>query len=305
MDESTPVPIPQLLRAVADEGDRARQALANWGVVVSDGSRLEAAAALLREAAAEGQIDPRPEAVLPVLRALWVAADFADIATYLPASRVTSIRRELTTAVNGQLWPPAGSRQPLQLQTQHWIGAILTHAGLELEHATASASHAVRIPEFFIVNGLKRIGVEVKRPESRRRLPTMIQEAMTKFSAHDCFAAIVLELTDCIESESEPELVAQGNELMRVTHETVWDDARGDFRAGYGSLIYLGAVARGGWQVPAEDKSRLRLMGHAWHRGYARHANSLHGRRSQWLQEQANRAFMGVIARLAHLTSLP
>src|ERR1035437_7695150 len=126
LEESRPVPIPKLLELVASMGDSAREALARGGVTIRAGSRIELASTCLRSAAAVGRVNATPEEVAPLLHALWVALDFADISAYLPKAHVKSIRKELAAATRGALWPTPGRRQPLQLQTQHWIGAVLT-----------------------------------------------------------------------------------------------------------------------------------------------------------------------------------
>ena len=305
MDESKPVPIPDLLERVAALADGALATINGWGVRVQETSRLEQASSVLRATAAAGRVEPNSAAVTPVLRALWVAADFADIAAYLPESRVKSIRVELQAALSGELWPDKGSRQPLQLQTQHWIGAMLLHSGLETDHAVYSAKREVKIPEFFVRDGLQRIGVEVKRPESRRRVQTVVAEAMEKFASHRCFGAIVLEITDCIQGSSAGELEAEAVAVMREAHGAVWNDQRGEYRPGFEKLIYLGGVVRGAWEVPAEDSTRLRMMGHALHQGYTNHPRTLQGIVSDRLQGRFDTAFSGVIARLSAAAESP
>jgi hypothetical protein len=86
---------------------------------------------------------------------------------------------------------------------------------------------------------------------------------------------------------------------MNEAHAAVWDVERGQFRPGFEQLIYLGGVVRGAWEVPAEDTSRLRMMGHAFHQGYTNHPRSWQGIVSDRLQRQFNSAFTAVIARLS------
>ena len=299
MDESTPVPIPQLLSRVADAGDAAAAKLESWGVRLETDSRLAQASALLRAAAERGRLNADHESVAPVLRAVWVAADFADIAEYLPEDRVKSVRQELSIALRGELWPSKGSRQPLQFQTQHMVGAILLHSGIEIEHIPFSSKRQVKAPEFFFMDCLTRVGVEVKRPESRARIPTLLGEAMQKFTPHDCYGAIVLEITDCLEGVSEAEFLRVGQEVMAEAHATVWNIERNEYRPGFRSLLYLGGIVRGGWEVPAEDQSRLRLVGHAFHQGYIGHPGSLQSFVSDRTRASFNRAIAGVVQRLS------
>lgn len=298
MEESTPTPISALLERLAVTGDQASSTLASWGIKTVGDSRLAQASAFLREVAATGTIQPTMDAVLPVLRAIWVAADFADIAGYLPENRVKSVRQELSVAINGPLWPPPGQRQALQYQTQHWIGAVLFHAGLEIEHIPFSAKRQVKIPEFWIAAGLRPIGVEVKRPESVARLPVTVADAMEKFRNHACYGAIVLELSDCLTPGPEASLRGQGNSLMETVHQTVWDDPGNRYKPGFEKLIYVGGIVRGAWERPAEHSNRLRFFGHAFHQGYSPDPNSLQGIRSRWLQDFMNKAFSDVVWRM-------
>ena len=173
MEESRPVPLGELLALVAARGDVAREILIRRRVRVRSGSRLEQASASPRVAAGHGHVDASPEPVDPVLLAVWVAADFADIAAYLPEPLVKSVRQELTVALCGDLWPSRGNRQSLQLQTQHWIGAVLLHAGIEIEHANSSSKSPGKIPEFLLQTGFSalesRSSVRRAQSGSRRR----------------------------------------------------------------------------------------------------------------------------------------
>lgn len=285
-------------------GDQASSMLANWGINIVGDSRLAQASAFLREVATMGSVEPTTDAVLPVLRAIWVAADFADIAGYLPENRVKSVRQELSVAINGPLWPLAGQRQALQYQTQHWLSdSTLARCGAvsrrpRIEHIPFSAKRKVKIPEFWIAKGLYPIGVEVKRPESVARLPVTVAEAMEKFRNHDCYAAIVLELSDCLTPGPEASLRRQGNSLMEIIHGTVWDDAGNRYKPGFEKLIYVGGIARGAWERPVKHTNRLRLFGHAFHQGYSPDPNSLQGIRSGWLQDFMNKAFSDVVWRM-------
>jgi hypothetical protein len=305
LDESASVPIPQLLQRIAAAVDQAAAKFASWGVRIEAGSRLEQASAVLREAASLRHINADHTSIEPVLRAMWVAVDFCDIAAYLPGDRVRSIRQELSVAVKGELWPPKGARQSVQFQTQHMIGAILFHSGVKIQHVAFSHKRPAKAPEFFFMDCLTRVGVEVKRPESRRRIPTLLAEAMQKFVSHSCLGAVVMEISDCIEAKSEKEFHDQGAAVMREAHDAVWDTERNQYRPGFGKLIYLGGIVRGGWEVPANDQSRLRLVGHAFHKEYSGHKGTVQAFVSDRTRTSFNQAISSLIARIGDLASRP
>lgn len=298
MLESRTFPLSSLLSRIAEKAVTARGRLVEWGIRVPDDDRITQAIGLLREAAKSGQILPETAGVSPVLRAAWVAADFIDIAAFLPPERVKAVRQELTLACVGELWPKKGSRQPLQFQTQHWIAAILLHAGLEVDYARFSSKRRAKIPEFFVLNGAQRIAVEVKRPESERRVAASVIEANAKFADHNCWGAIVLELTDCVMPAKVEEFQNRAEALRTIAHQTIWDVERGTYHPDFRRVIYLGAVYRGAWAVAEEGATRLRLVGIALHYGYTGHPNSLQGHTSSWFQREFNRAYEGVVLRI-------
>lgn len=298
--ESRSFPLPELLSRVADGGAVARDQLVAWGVEVPANDRISQAVALLRDAARTGQILPANDGVAPVLRAAWVAADFADIAAFLPREKVKAVRQELGIACAGDLWPAPGSRQPLQFQSQHWIAAIMLHAGLNVQYARFSSAKRVKLPEFFVTHNGERIAVEVKRPESDRRVSASVTEANAKFADHPgCWGAIILELTDCVLPAREDEFQHRAEVLRAIAHNTIWDANLGTYKDGFQRVIYLGAVYRGAWAIAGPNASRLRLVGIALHYGYGGHPRSTQENVSAWFQMEVNCAYDGVITRLS------
>ena len=296
--ESRTFVLREFFAQLAERTDRAANALSSWGVTVPSGSRLAQASEVLRATASGGQVQATSTDVAPVLRAVWVAADFVDIAAFLPRDRVKSVREELTIALQGELWPPFGTRQPLQMQSQHWVTSLLLHRGLDIEYAVYSSRRQVKIPEFYLRNGTQRIAVEVKRPESERGIAAAVESANSKFHEHGTPGAIVLELTDCIAPAREEEFDAVATALMLTAHDTLWDAHCREFRPGFQKVIYLGGIFRGAWAVAADRESHLRLLGMAFHQGYSRHPKSLEGHRSEWLQREFNQAIDNLIARV-------
>jgi hypothetical protein len=297
--ESRSFPLPELLSRVADGATVARQRLLDWGVGVPDGDRISQAVALLREAARTGHIQPADDGVAPVLRAAWVAADFIDIAAFLPQDRVKAVRQELTVASTGELWPPQGLRRALQFQSQHWIAAILLHAGLNVEYACFSSNRQIKLPEFFVHRDDDRIAVEVKRPESARRIGPSVVEANAKFADHkDSWGAIILELTDCVLPAREEEFQQHAETLRAIAHGAIWDAQHGTYKPGFERIIYLGVVYRGAWAVGGPSGTRLRLIGIALHTGYCGEPKSRQEEASTWFQVEVNCAYNGVITRL-------
>jgi hypothetical protein len=245
--ESRSFPLPELLSRLADGAVVAREQLLAWGVDVPEGDRISQAISVLREAAHTGKILPANDGVAPVLRAAWVVADFIDIAAFLPQDRVKAVRKELGIASAGQLWPPQGRRQSLQFQSQHWIAAILLHSGLNVQYARFSSNRQIKLPEFFVLRDNERIAVEVKRPESDKRVGASVVDANAKFVDHkDSWGAIVLELTDCVLPTRDDEFQRRAEDLREVAHNTMWDAERGTYKEGFDRIIYLGAVYRVG-----------------------------------------------------------
>lgn len=303
MLESRSFPLPELLNRVAAGAVIARKQLADWGVDVQSDDRISQAVDLLEGAARSGLIPPSNDGVAPVLRAAWVATDFADIASFLPKEKVKAVRQELSIACKGALWPSPGSRQPLQFQSQHWITAILLHAGLDVQYARFSAGRKGKLPEFFVSRSGERIAVEVKRPESDRRVAASVEEAQAKFADHpDCWGAVILELTDCVLPAREDAFQERAEALRTLAHEAIWDVRRGTYKPGFERIIYLGAVYRGAWAISEPSGSRLRIVGVALHYGYGGLPGSVQDRLSAWFQVEVNRAYDGVIARISGST---
>jgi hypothetical protein len=149
------------------------------------------------------------------------------------------------------------------------------------------------------VNGNQRIAVEVKRPESDRRLEAAVVSAKEKFADHpDCWGAIVLELTDCLLPTNEKDIEARIMALRDAAHMVIWDEQTRAYKPGFGRVVYLGVVFRAAWAIGGETNSRLRLLGIGLHSGYSSHSNSVQGLTATWFQKAFNRAYDEVVLRI-------
>jgi len=296
--ESEPRPLRDIFLALAEELPRTRNQLVKWGVRVPNESRLHQAEDSLRALAERGSLPLDDDEVRPAVNALWTASDFADIGEYLPAERVKSVRRELEQALQGPLWPHAGQRQSLQLQTQHWLGALFLHHGVRIEHVRFKHDDSRKAPEFMVERGLHKLGIEVKRPESVRRIEASVADARDKFLARDCAGGVVIEITDLLENTSSDQFVAKARELALRAYSTVWRLPNRGFHSGFERVIYVAVLGRGLWTAAGEQRNRLRASGIAFTAPFAQPNGGLRDFQGRWLQQTLYGAFNDVVARL-------
>lgn len=130
---------PAVATAAADDLANAIIRLRKHGVIAPPDGRLTTAVSELRQLGDLGVLPTEARDRQRALNALFVALDFSDIARFLPPQRVAEVRRELSTSMGGSLQQEEIDRQYLQLQSQHWVGAVLAEGGLDARPLAVSA----------------------------------------------------------------------------------------------------------------------------------------------------------------------
>jgi hypothetical protein len=296
--ESPPRSVVDICTEFGRRGRDACTTLSSWGIEAAGQSRLSLALARLDELARTGYVSPDPDAIRRDLRALWISSDFAEIAETLPPRREKALRREITTALQGDLWPTSGSRQPLQLQSQCWLRAILVKAGLQPQSIPFSSKKPKKAPEFFLENGNTWYGIEVKRPERAQNVPAALADAQAKFVSQDCHGGVIIEASDCLEAVAANTMEASVRNLACDAFATIWEGGRG-FRPGFDKIMYIGLIARGHHVECPSAPQRLRsaVVTSAAH--FAVVEGTLLDHRAHWLHGEVLKAFELVRARMA------
>jgi len=162
MTDDTRRLLPENLPVVAGHLEEAIGEFQGWGVRIVRASRLPVIVRLLRRTAERGSY-PSDRKELAVLgEAIRDAQEFIEIANVLPAVPIPSLLNDLQVAVGGALSAPGPTGPHLRLQTQLWVGAMLT---TEEQGAGVLAHHSdEKNPDYILWNGTLRYALEVKRP---------------------------------------------------------------------------------------------------------------------------------------------
>lgn len=275
--------------------ERARVSLTAWGINIPSHSRLEEAHAVLTGVASRGHLwTEERDATTRAVRAMWVASDYASIATSLPPTRVKSVRLELERSLAGPMWPSKGDREALQLQSQHWLTSLFRKHGFAVEHVPFNSRKPLRAPEFFVERSLHKIGIEIKRPESHGRLRASLEDACQKFQARDCYGGVIVEATDLLEGASPSEFVDRAEEIGLECNRYIWPLGGRGFAPGFSRILYLSVVSRGAWQRHEVADDRLQMSFLVKSAYFAQTERSLLHIQGQWLQDRLTTAFDAV-----------
>jgi hypothetical protein len=249
---------PRTCGQVAERLSTAIDILERADIRVSGLSRLKHARDRLRKTAADDHFpDDEKERQLTAW-AIRDAQDYDHILRVFDSDVIRELAPEIQRAIAGDPRSPLSLRQALTFQTQFWVGAVLTYAGLEVQ---VPMGNGEKMPDYFVLNGTLRHGVEVKRPKSATHLRNLLSGAAKQLAAQSTRGAVVVDISDCLD---QPTLLAHGDDIDLLTEAadaafTALADELGNLvltelnRFGYASsfsnIITLIVLARG-WYWP-------------------------------------------------------
>jgi hypothetical protein len=238
------------MRDLADHLDDAVRLFRSWNIRVIDVSRLVESARLLRQVSTCGHFPNSGPDLMRVAHAARDAQEFAEISWVLPPQQLKPLADDLQRAVQGQLG--VGATQPVQFQTQLWVGAMLAQSGARTGVITGGAG---KRPDYIITEGTLRYPIEVKRPTHQLRADSIISDAARQLCGPRYHGSmIVVDLTDCLNpataarvGNGPPEHEQLQNETIRLSgelHREIFDNKASRLRSGRQHIFALVTFGR-------------------------------------------------------------
>lgn len=197
---------PRTCGQIAKRLGAAIEILESTGIRVSDLGRLKLARDRLISTAA---VDRFPDDERERRLTAWAIRDAQDYDQILRVFHPDAIRHlapEIQRAIAGDPRSLPSLRQSLTFQTQFWVGAVLKHAGVDV---LVPRGDGQKMPDYFVLNGTLRHGIEVKRPSTSTHLRALLSIAAKQLAAQSTRGAVVVDISDCLD---QPDLLAHGDD---------------------------------------------------------------------------------------------
>lgn len=278
---------PRPIRQIASDGiaavDVSVAALSEWGVRLSEASRLHQARAVLSTALDDPSVRLDRLGGGVGLHALEVAYDFRDISSSLPGRRVATVRKELERSLSAPLDPDPVDRHALQTQSQYLVVAALHRAGVELEYPTHSPQKGIKSPEVIAINGMAAYAVEVKRPQSPNGLLARVADAAAQIESFGLEGGILVDLTDVVRLASADAFDAEARAQAIRIYREIWVEGVGA-RPGFSKVMVGGGFARRAWYIDHGEPPLVKIQTHSSVARFAMTPNTLRDHHGDWLR---------------------
>lgn len=276
---------------MADLADRMMEALTvieEWGIRVDAISRLREGERLLRDVAAANAFPQSHDKLVRVAHAARDAQEFSEISGMLPDEPIHKVAVALRDAATSQT--SETSLHPYQAQAELWVGAMLSCAA-----DFVGSPRGRGRPDYIVREGNMQYGIEVKRPESTRRVMRRAFKAAKQLrldAPNYHGGALVMDLTDCLEPGLATSLHPGSPNLegaqqwigqqMRRLHRFIYDDSTRRIRIDRRHMFCVTVIARSmHWDL--DDLSQIYLTRYIGCLVYHRAPNTLRGHRATWL----------------------
>lgn len=254
--------------------------------------RLRAGRTLLSRVAAEGRYPSDPERLRLIGHALRDAHEFFLIHDCLPHKRIDVVERELEHALGGALGQRGGNRKPFQYQSQLWVGAVLASTGIN-PLVVMDDDNRTKL-DYYLDNGTRRYGIEVKRPETEESAARAVVKAARQLRNTRTYGAVVIDASDCFEpnASATPTLGAESGlnawdaAVNRFAHSLcsdLFEKSRPRIRSKFDFVIGLIIVAKAlGWDLG--DLTAPHLLSKGWYFTLTRNSpNTLLSHHARWI----------------------
>ena len=124
--------------------------------------------------------------------------EFSLILKLLGAVRFTDVATDVQEAVGGSPGRRESNFTPYRYQSQLWVGAVLSAAGLAPRIPLRGAG---KKPDYLFDIDRTQYALEVKRPLKAANIPSKIDEAVRQLEDYHVSGGVAVDVSDCLPDE--------------------------------------------------------------------------------------------------------